>query len=211
MPSSAVNLDLLDGMNSRRVDLPHLPSELPLTPPRSPCETPPKQSSQQTAKVGAPAALMSPQGGLVSTYVASRRLKRKLRAAAASGLRDGVAEVFGQTVASHLLAAGADQSSQKQPMALARLELDFLANSLASGIASRLEKHLASSFVNNTSNNNSNIVTDIHGGSSFRASTSAVRSPTMRHSRSPGCMARQAASSLQLLTAGNGSGNIGEF
>ncbi|OQR75242.1 hypothetical protein BIW11_08551 [Tropilaelaps mercedesae] len=158
MPFSAISLENPDEMTPRRVGheaSAHLPPELPLTPPRSPCEAPTrdKASPQLTSRAGIPPALptITPQSALVSTYVASRRLKRKLRAATTSrravggNLREGVADAIDQTVAAHLLNGG---DAASHPVALSRLQLDLLAKSLASGIASRLEQHIATSLVN---------------------------------------------------------------
>lgn len=174
-----VSLEQSDGMSSRRgthESSTHLPPDLPLTPPRSPCEAPAKLNPQVTSRTGPPSiSTITPQSGLVSTYVASRRLKRKLRAAAAaaascSRLREGVADAIGQTMAGHLFTGGA--TAHKQPMGLSRLELDLLANSLANGIASRLKKHLATNFVNNV-------------GHSFGASTSTTAVPVVPLARQP--------------------------
>lgn len=209
MPFSAISLDHPDGMTHRRVishdASTHLPPDLPLTPPRSPCEAPPrdKASPQVMPKLsGSPImTTITQQSPLISTYAASRRLKRKLRAAktrrsVGGSLREGVVDAIGQTVAAHLLNGG-DTSSQ--PLSVSKLQLDLLAKSLASGIASRLEQHIANSLVNSIS--------------TYGASTSAAVSPpaTNASPQTPPMLARQAIPPLGIqLSTPDIATDIGE-
>ena len=106
--------------------------ELPLTPPCSPCQT--EKPSLLTSNC-------LQNSTLVSTYVASRRLKRKLKAA-----RQGM--------------ANASQNAgrrDERPLArrnLSDLQLEMLAKSLANGIASRLERHIVDGLINGLGSSN---------------------------------------------------------
>ncbi|XP_018495706.1 CUGBP Elav-like family member 2 [Galendromus occidentalis] len=100
-------------------------SELLLTPPCSPC---------QKEKPSLSAANLH-NSTLVSTYVASRRLKRKLKAA-----RQGMANASQNS-------GRRDERSLPTPN-LSDLQLEVLAKSLANGIASRLERHIVDGLIN---------------------------------------------------------------
>lgn len=115
-------------------------SELLLTPPCSPCQT--EKPSLLTSNLQ--------NSTLVSTYVASRRLKRKLKAA-----RQGMAN-------SSQNAGRRDERPQARRN-LSDLQLELLAKSLANGIASRLERHIVDGLINGLGTSNTQAVTAPNG------------------------------------------------